>query len=158
MSKESDKRITLNAGDLVLNKDGRWIVRGGEITHEGIIANLWSSFVRLDSGEYVIRQGRFDVPVIIEDAPYVVESTRDDDDESIVLVLSDGSNEKLGPNDFWISDEHVPYTLVKDKKDLARFSRTAYSQLYEKLTEKDDRYYIKLGENFYEIKKGRPKL
>lgn len=156
MKEEPSEQIVIKAGDLVLNKDGRWILDGEEITHKGIISKLWSSLVRLEDGRYVIRQGRFDAPVKIEDAPYVVESTRDDD-ENIVLILSDGSTEKLDPTEFWISDEHIPYTLVKGNRDVARFSRTAYSQLYDKLVEKDDRYYIKVGKNLYEIKRGRPK-
>jgi len=151
-----DGKIIINSGDLVLNKEGRWLFRGGEITHAGIVAALWNSFERLESGGYVIRQGKFYVPVVVEDAPYVVESTRDDD--GVVIILSDSSREKLDPDNFWISDEHVPYTLVKGEKFLARFSRTAYSQLFDKLQEEGGRYYMRVGGKLHEIKKGRPNL
>ncbi|HDH97106.1 MAG TPA: DUF1285 domain-containing protein [Proteobacteria bacterium] len=145
----------IERGELVLDKNGRWLYKGEEITHPRLLAVLWRNLERTDDGEYVVREGDEEIPVVVEDAPYVVETTREDDD-GITLVLCDGTHERFDVQQFWISDDNIPYTRVKGGRFVARFSRAAYSQLFDKVIEEDGRYYLEVCGRRAEIKRGRP--
>jgi len=145
----------IERGELVIDKEGRWLYRSEEITHPRLLAVLWRNLERTDDGEYVVREGDDRIPVAIEDAPYVVETTREDGD-GITLVLCDGTHERFDVEKFWISEDNIPYTRVKGGEFTARFSRAAYSQLFDKIIEEGGRYYIEVCGKRAEIEQGRP--
>ena len=113
---------------LTINKDGEFCHEGVRITHPGTIAMLFNHLDLDRNGTYFVRVGREWAAVEVEDAPYVVKAVRERAD-GLVLILSDGRSERLGPDELEINEENVLYCRVKDRRFPARFSRPAYYQI-----------------------------
>jgi hypothetical protein len=133
---------------LFLSKDGLWFHEGVQITHERIIEQLNRNIHR-EGDDYFVSIGWECCKVIVEDAPYLVRGVREDGD-NLILELSDFTEEKLDPGNIQIGRNNIPYALVKETKDRARFTRPAYYQMTRYLVEAaDGMMALKVGSRFY---------
>jgi uncharacterized protein len=131
---------------LVIDKEGRWFQNGAEIIHPGIYRQFCQMLEKSADGDYRVRMGREVCRVEVQDAPFVVRSVSEQE-EQLFVHLNDESVEPLDPEHFWIGDEHVPYVTVKDGKFHARFSRPAYYGLARHIEcdEQEQEFYLTIG-------------
>ena len=111
--------------NLRIDRDGDWYDDDVQVTHPGILANLWSN-LRKDAQGYFI-QTRVRIPVSVEDVPWVVTRVEPRGDRLHVL-LNDGSDADVEPSSLRLGRGDVPYCTVKDSFE-ARFNRAATFQL-----------------------------
>lgn len=126
-------------GAFRIDRDGTWLHEGREVTHPGILANLFANLARDETGHF-LQVGPRRIPVQVDETPFVVvrieiPETQRDTIESLTLVLNDGSREPLDPRSLWIGAGHVPYCRVKAGAFEARLSLQAWLQLAERLEE-----------------------
>src|SRR5262249_46582136 len=114
---------------LRITHDGTWLHEGEEVTHAGILANLWSN-LQVDADGHHLQIGPMRVPVEVEDAPFVVVRVEVEDDR-LVLTLNDLSREALVPATLRFTPDGVPYCRVKQDRFDARWSRAATYQLLQ---------------------------
>jgi hypothetical protein len=137
--------------DIRIDKDGQWSYRGMEMTRRDIVGLFYRHLKRDESGGYCIEIGPQRCGVEVEDTAYVVwavhwvESTGTAD-EGAWLLLSDDSLEPLDPGTLRIGVDGVPYCRVKNRSFVARFSRSGYYQLAERIQHDSlrDAYFIVL--------------
>jgi hypothetical protein len=135
-----------------IDKDGRWFCQGEEITHRRTYLLYCRNLTRDESGRILLRVGREECPVEVEDAPFVVAtmefiSSGLDGRESIGLTLNDETREKMAPETLRIGLNHIPYCRVREGLFEARFSRNAYQILapHIQLDEKENRFFLSLN-------------
>jgi hypothetical protein len=114
---------------LFIDKDGRWFQNGAEITHPEVYRQFNGMLERDCIGGYRVRMGPEICAVEVEDAPFVVQRVWEDELGAVQMELNDGSHEAFDPKVFWIGDDNVPYSYVKQENFHARFSRPAYYQI-----------------------------
>ncbi|MBI2879417.1 MAG: DUF1285 domain-containing protein [Candidatus Rokubacteria bacterium] len=127
------------AGAFRIDRDGVWLHEGREVTHPGVLQNLFANLAR-DADGHCLRLGPRRIPVEVDDTPFVVvrleiPEIQADRIEPITLVLSDGSREPLDPRSLWIGPGNVPYCRVKGGTFEARVSLPAWLQLAERIEE-----------------------
>jgi uncharacterized protein len=131
-----------------IDRDGVWRHEGQEVTHPGVLQNLYAN-LRADSGGHYLKVGPARIPVEVADAPFVVTRVeiQPDAPRSLRLHLSDGSDEAIDPADLWLGKSGAPYCPVKGGRFRARFSVPAWLQLAERLEEEPggDRAVLVLG-------------
>jgi hypothetical protein len=108
---------------LKIDRDGTWLNDGMEITHAGILANLWGN-LRQDADGYYVQAGPLRVPVEVEDTPFTVVRV-ERDGEGLRLTVNDGSQEPLDPVTLRLAPGEVPYCRVKAGQFEARLTRAA---------------------------------
>lgn len=126
-------------GAFRIDRDGTWLHQGREVTHPGVLANLFANLVRDEAGHF-LQVGPRRIPIQVDETPFVVvrlelPEIRGDKVEPVTLVLSDGSREPLDPRSLWIGPGNVPYCRVKGGAFEARISLQAWLQLAERLEE-----------------------
>lgn len=139
--------------NLRIDREGVWFADGGEVTHAGIVANLWSN-LRVDAEGHFLQIGPVRIPVEVEDAPLVVVRVERDGD-GLAVTLSDGSREPLRPETLRLGAGEVPYGRVKDGAFEARFSRAAAYELLQRVEydEASERGTLVLGSARYPLEK-----
>lgn len=121
------------SGAFRIDRDGAWRHEGVEVTHPGVLRNLYEN-LRADAAGYHLQAGPLRVPVLVDDAPFVVvrlDAGRDR--RAIVAHLSDGSQEQLDAATLTLDRHGVPYCRVKGGQFRARLSVPAWLQLAEKV-------------------------
>lgn len=126
-------------GAFRIDRDGTWLHEGREVTHPGILANLFANLARDEEGHF-LQVGPRRIPVQVDETPFVVirmevQQTQIDRIEPLVLVLSDGSREALDPRSLSIGPGNVPHCRVKGGAFEARISLQAWLHLAERLEE-----------------------
>jgi hypothetical protein len=116
---------------LRIARDGEWLHDGEEITHPGILANLWGN-LRVDAEGHHLQIGSLRVPVEVEDAPFVVLRVEPEGDR-LVLTLNDLSREPLAVETLRFGAGEVPRCRVKGGRFEARLSRAAAYQLLQRV-------------------------
>jgi hypothetical protein len=119
---------------LSIDRDGGWLHDGVEVTHAGVLANLWEN-LRADAEGHYLQIGPYRVPVEVADAPFVVvrlEATG----ERLAATLNDGTSEVIDPATLSFRGS-VPYCRVRSGAFEARLSRAAAHQLW-RLAEHDE--------------------
>lgn len=111
---------------LRIDVEGDWFDGDVQITHPGILANLRANLRRDAEGHFV--QTRVRIPVVVEDAPWVVTRV-EARGETLHAVLNDGTAAVVDPATLVMGPGDVPRCLVKDGAFEARFSRAATFQL-----------------------------
>jgi len=141
---------------LRIDKEGRWFFQGEEITHRKTYLLYSRSLTRDESDRIIVRIGREQCPVEVEDAPFVVTTLAFvplglDGEEAMWLTLNDETREKLDPRTLRIGPNNIPYCKVQGGRFDARFSRNAYQLLvpYIRHDEKEQRFYLSLNKNKY---------
>jgi uncharacterized protein len=131
------KNKPLIAGrDIRIDREGMWFYRGVEMIRREIVRLFYQNLIQDTSGRYFIEIGPQRCAVEVEDTAFVVWSIRYSDGnenagESIYLILSDDSIEKLNPETLRIGENDIPYCSVRDGRFKARFSKSGYYQLAE---------------------------
>jgi len=140
-----------------IDKEGRWFYQGEEITHRKTYLLYCRSLTRDESGKIILRVGREECPVEVEDAPFVVTTIEfvsgGPEEESAWITLNDETREKLVPETLRIGPDHIPYCRVRGGRFDARFSRSAYQLLvpHIRLDEKENRFFLPLNGEKYPL-------
>lgn len=123
-------------GTFEVDRDGSWRHEGQEVSHPGVVRNLYAN-LRAGSEGYYLQVGPARVPVAVADAPYVVirASVSAADPGGLWLHLSDGTEERVQAETLWLAASGTPYCRVKDGLFTARLSVAAWLQLAQHLTE-----------------------
>ena len=137
---------------LFIDKDGKWFQNNAEIVHPNVYAIFCQALETTPDGGYQVRIGREICRVEVEDAPFVVQRVFEKNDNQLFMQLNDGSEEEFSPDPFYIGKDNVPYTEVKGRTFKARFSRPAYYQLAEHITEREGEYYLNIGDRLDRIR------
>ena len=148
---------------LRIDKEGRWFSRDEEITHRKTYLLYCRSLTLDESGRVILRIGREQCPVEVEDAPFVVRTldfvlTEGGDLKSVWLILNDETREELHPETLRIGPDHVPYCRVRSGKFEARFSRGAYQLLTPHIRHdgKGNRFFITIDGRPYDLSHREP--
>ena len=120
-------------GTFRIDREGAWRHEGHEVTHPGVVQNLYAN-LRVDAQGHFLQVGPARIPVEVEDAPFVVQrvepAAREGDATLALRVhLSDGSSEPLDPAAVRIGANQTPYCRVKAGRFTARFGIPAWLQL-----------------------------
>jgi hypothetical protein len=120
------------AGVFRIDREGAWRHEEVEVTHPGVLRNLYAN-LRVDSTGHYLQAGPLRVPVQVDDAPFVVVRAQTDDPRAIDIHLSDGTRETLDPATLSLDERGIPHCRVKGGQFGARLSVAAWLQLAEKL-------------------------
>lgn len=133
------------AHELRIDREGRWFHEGIEIVRNDIRSLFSQHLVRDEDGNYVVRIGRDECSVIVEDAPFVVVRVAEESRGTLTLLLNDGGTEPLDARTIEFRSGNVPYCRVRVDLE-ARFSRAAYYQLAEfiEYDEQADKFHLVL--------------
>jgi uncharacterized protein len=116
---------------LRITRDGEWLDDGEDVTHPGILANLWEN-LRVDADGHYLQVGPARIPVEVDDAPFVVVRLAVEGDRA-VITLNDLTREPLAVDTLTFDAAGVPHCRVKDGRFAARWSRAATYQLLERV-------------------------
>jgi uncharacterized protein len=114
---------------LRIDREGAWFHEDEEVTHAGILANLWGN-LRVDAEGHHVQVGPVRVPVEVEDAPFVIVRV-ERDGARLMLTVNDASRELLAPATLRFGGGGVPYCRIKGERFEARLSRAATYQLLQ---------------------------
>ncbi len=117
------------AGLFRIDREGAWRHDGVEVTHPGVLRNLYAN-LRADGEGHHLQAGPLRVPVDVDDAPFVVVRAETKADPGTVEIhLSDGSREPLDASTLVLDGRGIPYCRVKEGGFRARLSVAAWLQL-----------------------------
>jgi hypothetical protein len=120
-------------GTFRIDREGTWRHEGVEVTHPGVLRNLYAN-LRADASGYHLQAGPLRVPVQVDDTPFVVVRVEAGSDPgAIAAYLSDGSQEPLDPATLMLDRRGIPYCRVKDGRFRARLAVPAWLQLAGKV-------------------------
>ena len=122
-----------------------------------ILKLFFESLKKDELGRYLIEFKGDRCLIEVEDTPFVVKAAGSDnredrENESIEILLSDFTSEKLDPSTLRVGMDNVLYCSIKGGKFEARFSRSGYYQIAEfiKYDEDKDAYFVSInGRNYY---------
>lgn len=138
-----------------LDREGRFIHEGAEVTHEGMKRALFRWLDRLPppDGRYVLRldERRFAYLEDVADTPLVARAARIDAAGAVQLALSDGSEEALDPATLTVDDAGVLRAWVRGGRLEARLASSAAAVVGELVTEVDGRPRLQLGDRSVSI-------
>lgn len=117
------------AGVFRIDREGAWRHDGVEVTHPGVLRNLYAN-LRAEGEGYHLQAGPLRVPVHVDDTPFIVVRAETGAEAGIVEIhLSDGSREPLDADTLVVDSRGVPYCRVKGGGFRARLSVAAWLQL-----------------------------
>jgi hypothetical protein len=117
------------SGAFRIDREGVWRHEGVEVTHPGVLRNLYQN-LREDGEGYYLQAGPVRVPVRVDDAPFiVVRAEPASDPGALEAHLSDGSRERVDAGTLALDRHGVPYCRVKNGRFRARLSISAWLQL-----------------------------
>ena len=157
MSEAADEQAAwleqIRRSGISVDREGRFVHEGAEVTHEGLKRALFRWLDRLPppDGRYVLRldERRFAYLDDVADTPLVARAARIDPSGSVQLALSDGSEEPLDPKTLTLDDAGVLRAWVRGGRLEARLSTSAASLLADAITEDGDRPSLRLGGRSY---------
>ena len=121
------------SGAFRIDREGAWRHEGVEVTHPGVLRNLYAN-LRAEGEGYHLQAGPWRIPVQVDDTPFVVVTTgAGSHPDSIEAHLSDGSQEPLDVESIALDRHGTPYCRVKGGSFRARLSVAAWLQLAEKI-------------------------
>jgi hypothetical protein len=90
----------LAAGTFRIDREGVWRHEGQEVTHPGVLRNLYAN-LRAEGRSHYLQVGPARIPVVVDDAPFVVmrvepQCFTNDTNQIIMIHLSDGTAEWVG--------------------------------------------------------------
>jgi len=131
----------LRRSGIRVDREGRFIHEGAEVTHEGLRRALFRWLDRLPppDGRYVLRldERRF-AYLDVDDTPLVARAARIDPGGPIWLALSDGAEEALDPGTLTVDGAGVLRAWVRGGRLEARLATSAVATLGDLLTETPD--------------------
>jgi hypothetical protein len=132
----------LRRSGIRVDREGRFIHEGEEVTHQGLKEALFRWLDRLDDGRYVLRlDDRRYAYVDVDDTPLVARAARLEPGppERVLLALSDGAEEPLDPATLTIDGAGVLRALVRGGRLEARLATAATAALADRITERQGR-------------------
>jgi hypothetical protein len=131
----------LRRSGIRVDREGRFIHEGGEVTHEGLRRALFRWLDRLPppDARYILRldERRF-AYLDVDDTPLVVRAARVDGAGTIWLALSDGAEEPLEPATLTADAGGVLRAWVRGGRLEARLATSAIAALGDLFTETSD--------------------
>jgi hypothetical protein len=120
----------LRQSGIRVDREGRFIHEGAEVTHEGLKRALFRWLDRNDDGRYVLRldERRF-AYLDVDDTPLVARAARVDAGGRIFLALSDGAEEPLDPATLTVDDAGTLRAWVRGGRLEARLASSAVAAL-----------------------------
>ena len=131
----------LRRSGIRIDREGRFIHEGAEVTHEGLRRALFRWLDRLPppDGRYVLRlDARRFAYLDVDDTPLVARAARLDPAGAIQLSLSDGAEEQLDPATLTVDAAGVLRAWVRGGRLQARLATSAVAALGDLLTETSD--------------------
>jgi uncharacterized protein len=152
----------LRRSGIRVDREGRFIHEGAEVTHAGLRQALFRWLDRLptspDAG-YVLRldEQRF-AYLDVDDTPLVARAARIDPGGTIWLALSDGAEEALDPTTLTVDGAGILRAWVRGGRLEARLATSAVAAFGDLLTEPPGgRPVLRVGGQTVEIPpRGRP--
>lgn len=126
-----------------VSPDGEMSSQGRPMVHPTIIKLIYDS-VRLEDGHYVVTIDGQTCELEVADTFFVVKRVEFTGDGA-AITINDSSREPLDPATLSLGDNDIVYCKVKDGAFPARFSRSAYYQLAEKIVEDGEGFAFELG-------------
>jgi hypothetical protein len=121
-----------------LDREGRFLHDGELVTHRAMQRAFARWIARHpDDGRFILTNGYDWTYFTVEGTPFFVDGVRRDP-AGPVLVLFDGSEERLEPAALRLDEDGIFRTTVKGGAFEARFSRNAQLELASWLEENDD--------------------
>jgi hypothetical protein len=131
----------LRRSGIRVDRQGRFIHEGAEVTHEGLRRALYRWLDRLPppEGRYVLRlDARRFAYLDVDDTPLVARAARIDPGGAIWLSLSDGAEESLDPTTLTVDTAGVLRAWVRGGRLQARLATSAVAALGELFSETSD--------------------
>ena len=124
---------------IALDADGIFFHDGAPVEHDKLARAMHSWISRHpDDGRFILTNGYDWTYFTVEDAPFIVRSIKTTDDD-VILVLSDGTEERWAAETTRIGRNGAMYTRVKREASVgpfeAKFSRHAQLALGPLLSE-----------------------
>ena len=121
--------FVLPPGTFRIDREGVWHHEGREVTHPGVLRNLYANLRASDRGHH-LEVGPSRIPVEVEDTPYVVTRVEPAAPEAgLSAHLTDGTVERLDVGSLRLGAGGIPYCRVKGGRFAARLSLAAWLQL-----------------------------
>lgn len=146
-----------------IDKEGVWYYQGAKMFRKDILKLFFENLKKDELGRYLIEFRGDKCLIEVEDTPFVVKAAdrdnrEDRENESIEILLSDFTSEKLNPSTLRVGMDNVLYCSIKDRKFEARFSRSSYYQIAEfiKYDEDKDAYFVPLNGQIHYIETYTP--
>jgi hypothetical protein len=131
----------LRRSGIRIDREGKFIHEGAEVTHEGFKRALFRWLDRLPApdGRYVLRldERRF-AYLDVDDTPLVARAARSDPSGAIWLALSDGTEEQLDPRTLTVDAEGTLRASVRGGRLEARLASSALAALSDLLADTPD--------------------
>jgi hypothetical protein len=138
----------LRQSGIRVDRDGRFVHEGAEVTHEGLKRALFRWLDRLPppDGRYVLRLDakRF-AYLDVDDTPLVARAARIDADGSVRLALSDGAEEPLDPETLTVDDAGTLRAAVRGGRLEARLASSAAAALADLIFDDGGRPVLRLA-------------
>jgi hypothetical protein len=140
-----------------VDREGRFIHEGAEVTHEGFKRALYRWLDRLPppDGRYVLRldERRFAYLDDVADTPLVARAARIDPAGGVCLALSDGTEEPLDPDTLTVDDGGVLRASVRGGRLEARLATSAATVVADLIvSEADGPPRLRLADRSYVIR------
>jgi uncharacterized protein len=119
--------------DIRIDTNGVWYYRGNEMTRRDILTRFYQHLLHDESGSYFIELGPQRYQVDVEDTAFVVWAVLWAEGNEASLLLSDETIEELDPSTLRIGRDNILYCRVKNSRFDARFSRSSYYRLAERI-------------------------
>ena len=138
----------LRQSGIRVDREGRFIHEGAEVTHGGLKQALYRWLDRLPppDGRYVLRldERRF-AYLDVDDTPLVARAARVAPDGAILLALSDGAEEALDAETLTVDDAGLLRAWVRGGRLEARLASSAVAALADVFTQLDGRPALRVA-------------
>jgi hypothetical protein len=129
----------LRRSGIRVDREGRFIHEGGEVTHEGFKRALYRWLDRLPDGRHILRLDADRYAYLdVDDTPLVARAARVDGGGQVWLALSDGAEEPLDPRTLTVDGGGTLRALVRGGRLEARLASSAVAAISDLLTETPD--------------------
>jgi hypothetical protein len=136
----------LRQSGIRVDREGRFIHEGAEVTHEGLKRALYRWLDRNEDGRYVLRlDARRFAYLEVDDTPLVARAARIEAGGRIFLALSDGAEEPLDPTTLTVDDAGTLRAWVRGGRLEARLASSAAAALGDLIGDEDGRLVLRLA-------------
>jgi uncharacterized protein len=158
MTVDAELLERLRRSGIRIDREGRFIHEGAEVTHEGLRRALFRWLDAEPDGRVVLRlDARRFAYVDVDDTPLVARAARQPSDgDGVLLALSDGSEETLDPETLTIDDAGVMRARVRGGRLEARLGTSAAAVLADLVSDEAGRPVLTLAGRRHPIR-SRPR-
>lgn len=115
--------------DIFIDKNGVWFANGNKVIHKKIFRLFCDSLVYNDDSGYMLRIGDEECPVRVEDAPFIAHRILSDADNSLKIVLNEGTVEPFHPETLTRRGDTALYCRIRNGQIKVRIGRSAYPDI-----------------------------